>query len=667
MKLDEAGQRLTWFWRRLRLMAVREVLFRIGRVSRVHLERVGFFQARRVPTPNLAALAANLPAGGPGVPPEIYRHAADAVLAGRLDIFALKDYHFGPVPQWNRDPKTNTLAPLSYGKTIDYRNPRVAGDIKYLWEPNRHLHLVTLAQGYLLSGDQAYLAGLGQQLASWFDQCPYGKGLNWSSSLELAIRLINWAYVWRWIGGVSSPLFQMPGGEALLIRWLESIYQHADFISGHLSRYSSANNHLIGEAAGLLVSAVTWPCWQRSRHWRDRSLALLVDQALMQNAPDGVNREQTAAYQHFVLDFLLIAALLGREAGLVFPVGYWQRMEAMLEYLASVMDVSGNVPMVGDADDGYVVRLSREPNFCPFRSLLATGAVLYCRPEFKAKAGRCDDKTRWLLGREAARHFDAIDDGDVHLPVRRAFPEGGYFILGRDFETPREIRLIVDAGPLGYQSIAAHGHADALAFTLSVGGREVLIDPGTYAYHTQAGWRNYFRGTAAHNTVRVDFDDQSVIGGNFMWLTKARATCEEWAPGRERDYFVGHHDGYLRLPDPVLHRRKISLEKERGRILVVDILECRGVHRIERFWHFSESCVVTAAGNRLQVTHAPIRVEMTASGGAGFVEVFRGVHSPPAGWVSRRFDVMAPCTTVVFRNEIKGRTELVSELVVVAC
>jgi hypothetical protein len=58
---------------------------------------------------------------------------------------------------------------------------------------------------------------------------------------------------------------------------------------------------------------------------------------------------------------------------------------------------------------------------------------------------------------------------------------------------------------------------------------------------------------------------------------------------------------------------------------------------------------------------------MTASGGAGFVEVFRGVHSPPAGWVSRRFDVMAPCTTVVFRNEIKGRTELVSELVVVAC
>ena len=79
--------------------------------------------------------------------------------------------------------------------------------------------------------------------------------------------------------------------------------------------------------------------------------------------------------------------------------------------------------------------------------------------------------------------------------MRQAFlPEGGYYILGRDFETESEIRLIVDAGPLGYRAIAAHGHADALAFTLSVGGMEFLIDPGTYAYHTQGPWRQYFRG-----------------------------------------------------------------------------------------------------------------------------------------------------------------------------
>ena len=92
------------------------------------------------------------------------------------------------------------------------------------------------------------------------------------------------------------------------------------------------------------------------------------------------------------------------------------------------------------------------------------------------------------IARKIAR-YEALHSPSPRLPVRRAFPEGGYYILGSDFETPREIRIVADAGPLGYREIAAHGHADALSFTLSVAGRELLVDPGTYAYHTQAAWR----------------------------------------------------------------------------------------------------------------------------------------------------------------------------------
>ena len=91
--------------------------------------------------------------------------------------------------------------------------------------------------------------------------------------------------------------------------------------------------------------------------------------------------------------------------------------------------------------------------------------------------------------------------------------------MGRDFGTKDEVIAVMDAGPLGYLSIAAHGHADCLAFTLAVAGRAILIDPGTYCYHSEPEWRDYFRGTAAHNTVRVDGCDQSEIGGAFMWLS----------------------------------------------------------------------------------------------------------------------------------------------------
>src|SRR5207249_6082019 len=137
----------------------------------------------------------------------------------------------------------------------------------------------------------------------------------------------------------------------------------------------------------------------------------------------------------------------------------------------------------------------------------------------------------------------------------REFADGGYYILGERFETPDEVRLIVDAGPIGYQAIAAHGHADALAFTLSLGGKEFLVDPGTFAYHTEPLWRAYFRGTSAHNTVRIDGEDQSQPGGKFMWLAKANAACAAFDTSTTEDVFEGWHDGYLRLPDPVMHRR----------------------------------------------------------------------------------------------------------------
>src|SRR5690606_32758000 len=159
------------------------------------------------------------------------------------------------------------------------------------------------------------------------------------------------------------------------------------------------------------------------------------------------------------------------------------------------------------ADDALMLRLSHEPGWDPYRSLLATCALLFDRADFKHKAGRLDDKTRWLFGPAAQARWDALPARPA--PPRLTFPAGGHYLLGSDFDTAREVRIAIDCAPLGYLSIAAHGHADALAFTLSVAGHELLIDPGTYAYHTQKTWRDYFRGTLAHNTVRIDGEDQS--------------------------------------------------------------------------------------------------------------------------------------------------------------
>jgi hypothetical protein len=661
-----------WLLHRLRCMTPLEIGHRVLRSAQAHAERAGLLKDRSYPQPDLAAsfkpwIEAPARRGAGRVALSAYTGAANRLAEGWLDVFALRGVDIGTPPRWNSDPKTGIEPPLAFGKLLDYRDPDLVGDIKYLWEPNRHLHLVTLAQAYALSGEERYVQVIQEHLDSWFLACPYPLGANWASALEPAIRLINWSVVWQLLGGADSALFKKPPFLEFRGRWLKSVYQHARFIRGWFSLHSSANNHLIGEAAALFIASTTWPHWPEARAWRSGAKAILEREALAQNAPDGVNREQAVSYQQFVLDFLLLCLLAGKANGQRFSPAYESRLEAMLDYLASIMDAGGNVPMFGDADDGYVLRLSQEKSFSPYKSLLATGAVLFERGDFKHKAGALDDKTRWLLGPAADAQFDALDSEKTRLPPRQQFAEGGYYILGAELESANEIRVVADAGPLGYRSIAAHGHADALSFTLSAGGREFFIDPGTYAYHTQARWRDYFRGTAAHNTVRIDRLDQSEPGGNFLWLRKARAGCSLWLSSAQKDSFEGWHDGYMRLPDPVKHRRLIELDKNSRRVVVEDSLEMAEEHEVELIFHCSERCDVQPAieGFVLAQDGHTVKLLLPSAENAQ-CQVYRGSLSPIFGWVSREFDRRQPASTIVWSARLAGNTVLRTQILIPA-
>jgi hypothetical protein len=388
---------------------------------------------------------------------------------------------------------------------------------------------------------------------------------------------------------------------------------------------------------------------------------ILEREALLQTAPDGVNREQALWYQQFVLDMLVLPLLAARANGERFSAAYESRIEAMMDFIACVMDAGGHVPMFGDADDGYLVRLERGGDFCPYRSALAVGALLFERGDFKLKAGRLDDKARWLFGAAAQARFAALDAEATRLPMRQSFAEGGYHVLGCDFDTPREIRAVVDAGPLGYTSIAAHGHADALSFTLSAEGRELLVDPGTYAYHTQREWREYFRGTSAHNTVRIDGLDQSEQGGNFLWLRHARAGCGLWLSTAEKDCFEGWHDGYARLADPVRHRRLVELDKRARRLLVEDHLDMAGEHDVELFFHCAEACTVDAVPGGFVISRDGVRAKLLLPP-CGDSSLHKGETAPILGWISRAFDRRTPAFTIVWRARLSGPTELRTEL-----
>ncbi|MHA1279687.1 MAG: alginate lyase family protein [Candidatus Helarchaeota archaeon] len=588
---------------------------------------------------------------------KLYKTAADKLIMGIFNIFELDRINIGFPPPWNTDPKTNNEAPLIFSKTLNYQDKDLVGDIKYLWEINRHLDLVTIAQAWYLSEDEKYLDAIDKYINSWIDSCPYLLGPNWASGLEVAIRLINWSLTWQLIGGLNSRLFASENGEKTLNKWINSIYQHVQFINNNLSKYSSANNHLIGELTGLYIGTTTWPYFKKFKNINKKSKNQLINEAHNQTYSDGVNKEQSINYQKFVLEFLIISGIAGENTENEFPSQYWSLVEKMLGYLDSSIDKNGNYPMFGDSDDGLVFKLHPDQKGIDIWPLFALGAKLFQYNHYPHRKNVSHDYIQWFLSDSCINSHRKYQSNKSK--ISRVFYDGGYYILGEKFGSTKEVKCIVDAGPLGYLSLAAHGHADALSIYLSINGHELLIDPGTYTYYSSEKWRRYFRGTSAHNTVRVDKTNQSTIIGTFMWSHKAKTQVEELKFSKRKDLFIGSHDGYMNLPDPVIHRRKIEVEKNHQIIKITDSLDCENKHFIEVFWHLSEKCQVEFEDyQNVNINLKDMKFMLSIKNSDFKFSKYYGQDDPPLGWVSRSFGTKQPTTTLVASGTIIGSTTL---------
>ncbi len=658
--------RAGWLLRRLSRISVAEVPYRVHGVLRAAAQARGWFDARHVP-----AEVSDASWGAPWVMAptatadrEEIVQAADALIQNGVPIFdtvvALND----GLPDWNRDPKTGTAIPLSFGLEIDFRHLGEGVDIKYMWELNRHVWLVPIAQAWCVSGEQRYLALLGRLLDGWIAACPYARGANWSSPVEHGIRLINWSIVWHLIGGANSPLFDGAHGASLRQRWLDCIYQHIRFASDNYSFHSSSDNHLIGEAAGVYVGAVTWNRWQEVRVLASRAKTILEEEMLKQFAADGVNLEQALCYHKFSLEFMLASRLSGAAAGLSFSAAFDSRMHAALIFMAAMLDRNGQVAPIGDADDGKVFRLLGDGAQNSYEAMLAVGAELYQSPLLREKLA--------ALGSQA----DPSQSG-LQLPVvtiaplatewPTLFADGGYLVVNEHSDVQAAMRLIMDVGPLGYNRIAGHGHADALAVLFAANGVDFLIDPGTYCYNAAPDLRHYFRGTAAHNTVMLDDEDQSVYGGSFLWLRDVNSTVHRFEDDGQQLLLEASHDGYQRLSDPVRHVRTLRLEHNAGQFVISDRFECAVAHQATLHWHFAPGCVIDQDGDQQAwfVRHGDVtlRVELEVAGCN--VEIVNGQEQPPLGWSSPRFYTRQASPVMRVRGVVGAEGQLVSRFTVV--
>ena len=509
---------------------------------------------------------------GPSTGAELLERA-DRICEGRFDLLGYRDLSFGSPIDWHLDPVSGGRTPLAHWSTLTRPDQRSIVDRKVVWELNRHQWFVVLGRAYSLTRDERYADAFARALESWLDGNPPGRGVNWSSSLEVSLRAISWTWALQLFR--ASPVLTPD----LFLRALHSLHLHARHVQRYLSTYSSPNTHLTGEALGLVYLGTLWPELRGAREWQVAGREILIASLGRQVADDGVYFERASAYQRYTIDFFTHLDVLASANGEVLPPVVRARLGAMLDHVLAISRPDGTMPLLGDDDGGGLLPLSEQP-YAETRSALAVGAALLGRADLKEVAGAATEEVLWLLGPEGLAAYDRLEARPPHA-TSRAFPSGGYYVM-RDGWSGSSSVLTIDCGDHG----GGHGHADALSFDLCVRGRPALVDPGTFTYARTHEGDDYFRSTAAHNTVVVDGASSSVPAGPFGWSHVASCAAHSWITTDRCDFFEGSHDGYERLADPVRHIRSVLFVRG-GYWIVRDRLAAAGEHRYELRFHFA--------------------------------------------------------------------------------
>jgi uncharacterized heparinase superfamily protein len=288
--------------------------------------------------------------------------------------------------------------------------------------------------------------------------------------------------------------------DRLAAELVESIAAQA----GHVrSTLTSERNHRTLELYALLIVALALP-------GLDDGLLELAVTELHQNLledfrPDGVHRESSTHYHMIALRSFAGARENCRRYGVALPAGFDERFSLACDFARAIRRPDGSIPALSDSDTG------------DYSELLELAARLLAREELRT------------------------------LPSGPAgFPDGGYHVQRAEGRY-----LIFDCGPLGD---GGHGHYDLLSIEAWDGDRPLVLDPGRFTYAEPL--RRWFRGTAAHNTVCVDGEDQTPYarGRSSLPAAEGRFLGRATTSGLDVVYGEARSPVY-----DAVHRRRVAL------------------------------------------------------------------------------------------------------------
>ena len=571
---------------------------------------------------------------------------ADEILAGRYPFLGYGTAELGTRPKWNLDFTSGAEWPYVRSECRDCIR-HDGSDVKVPLELSRLQFLPILGKAHVLTGDDLYRQAAKELLSHWIQSNPAPLGVNWTIPMEAALRAMSICFLLNLLSTFG------PQEQPWLLTVTRSLAEHLLYIEANIEfSHLLTSNHYLSDVVGLYCLSVFFDgegMPARRRKYR----RLIETEMAKQVYQDGGDYEASTGYQVLVTQLFTTALLLMQSDGSA-PVApaFAERLKRMFQFLNTIASISGELPPVGDCDDGRTELLLddlQQMIHCPVaerNSLRVSGLLGLGQRLFGIGAGAGDDAA-WYGLTDAVHPPYSEPRQNPRLPYPiQVVPKSGIGVLKQ-----ASADLLFFAIPNGIHGKGSHTHNDKLSFVLRIGGREVLCDSGTGCYTKDIATRNRFRSTAAHNTLMIDGTEQNHIDASpsGLFLLGNEAAVSPIQQGQDAlGYFLrASHTGYCSLG--VKHTRTIRAVYDEPAFVIEDELDGDGVHDFELNFqlaaHRSAEIVWLENGIMCRVLGDPeVQLVVTAS-------IVLQVEIHPA-LVSRTYGATVPSSRV----RVSGRT-----------
>lgn len=528
---------------------------------------------------------------------EICDHVFDLLGSGSVPLGDSIDWHLDFKSGYRFDPREYYADLYPAGYPGGY-------DIKVPWELSRFQHLVWLGQAFWFTHDDKYPEEYVKQVVDWIEKNPYPWGVNWTSTMDVAIRSVNWLWGYHLFRN-SSCL-----DDRFVLILYKSLLEHGRHIRRNLENQGGVtNNHYLANLVGLIYLGLLCPEFMDAAEWREFGLAEIEAEMQKQVYADGVSYEASTSYHRLALEMFLSVTVLAQRTGHVFGRQFMQRLEKMLDFVMSISRPDGTVPLIGDNDNGRLHRLkiweNPEREWNDFRYLLAVGAVIFGRDDFACAAQNEWEEALWLLPVKEVSSLMERSAKKAEM-TSHAFENSGFYVLRTE-----EAHVVVERGEIGLNGKGSHNHYGPLGFELWMNGHAIVVDPGTYVYTSDWDSRERYRSAQYHNTLSIELPEfmpnhppPNVFG--FQQSYKVRELV--WSRSRQYDLLAIER---ISVTDrfSVTHRRNIVLWNDPAIVVCRDFFSGIGRVPFSLSLHFSNRLVAR------QVIHTNIPCITLANSG----------------------------------------------------